>query len=145
MKKLFLAVGLVCFLAFGLNASLLPYVTLAWDANDEPELKGYSIYIQENDGSFTWLDSWDETELVNPLAPQVTIQGLDPRDFYYFVATAYSDTEESDYSEDTCGKLIAGYDHYVNCDYQEPNNNGSGGGSDGGGSPSPCFISTISW
>lgn len=144
MRKSFLvAIGLL-FVAIGINASLLPYVTLQWDANSEPELKGYSVYIQEDDGSFTWLDSWNEAELINPLMPQVTIQGLDPRDFYYFVATAYSDTdEESDFSEDACGKLIPGYDHYVDCDFQEPNPGGGsdGGGSDGGGSP--CFISTI--
>jgi hypothetical protein len=140
MKKIILAVCLL-FVSLSINASLLPYVTLAWDANSEPELKGYSIYIQEDDGSFTWIDSWDETELVNPLLPQVTIQGLQPRDFYYFVATAYSETEESDFSEDACGKLIPGYDHYVDCDFQE--NQPNPGQKKGGGGGSACFISTI--
>jgi hypothetical protein len=140
VKKIILAVCLLL-ASLSIHASLLPYVTLAWDANSEPELKGYSVYAVEDDGSYTFMGSWDETELANPLFPKVTIQGMDPRDFYYFVATAYSDTQESDYSEDTCGKLIPGYDHYVDCDFQEntPKSNKKSGGSGASG----CFISTI--
>jgi hypothetical protein len=137
IKKL-LSAALILAMAIGLQASVLPYVTLAWDSNTGPELKGYSIYCVEDDGSHTWLGDWDEVELEDPLNPQVTIQGLDPRDFYYFVATAYSDTVESDYSNQACGKLLG--DKYVDCDYQEPEPKPDNGGGSGGGG---CFISAL--
>jgi len=139
MKKFLLMIA-VLIIATALSASVLPYVTLAWDANEEPELKGYSIYIQEDGGAFTWIDDFDEIGLSDPLHPQVIIQGLDPRNFYYFAVTAYSEGEESDFSNLACGKLIPGYDHYVNCDYVEEEKNGDSGGS-GGGSGGGCFIS----
>lgn len=129
-----------------IGASSLPSVTLGWDPNTEPELRGYSIYIQEDGGEYTWVADFDENELRDPLHPQVTIQGLERRDFYYFAATAYSDSAESGFSDNACGKLIPGHDDYVDCDYQEPKkekekkkekSGGSGGGGGGG-----CFIST---
>ena len=138
MKKIILVVCLLL-VSLSIHASLLPYVTLVWDANSEPELKGYSIYAVEDDGSYTWMGSWDEIELTNPLFPQVTIQGLDPRDFYYFVATAYSETQESDYSDDACGKLLG--DYYVDCDFQEENKP-KPDEKKGGAGASGCFIST---
>lgn len=139
MKKILLSIFiLICAITIG--ASSLPSVTLAWDPNDEPELKGYSIYIQEDGGAFTWLDDFDEIGLSDPLHPQVTIQGLNPRDFYYFAATAYSEDQESDFSNLACGKLVPGYNHYVDCDYQEPANRKKKGNSGGGGG---CFISAV--
>jgi hypothetical protein len=134
----------VLVMALSVNASFLPYIHLAWDANPEPEVLGYTLYIQESNGSFTWVDDIDETELSNPLLPDWKFQGLQPEDFYYFVLTAYSaDNVESDYSNDVCGKLIPGYEHYVECDYKEPTG-GSGGGSSGGsGGGGGCFISTL--
>jgi hypothetical protein len=126
--------------AITVNASLLPSVTLVWDPNEEPELVGYSLYIQEDDGSYTWLGDIEETELDNPLAPKWTVVGLDKRDFYYFALTAFTETNESDFSENACGKLISGYDHYVDCDYQKPEKKKKSSGGGGGGG---CFISTL--
>lgn len=140
MIKRIIMVTIIIVMAISVTASLLPSITLTWDANPEPELLGYSFYIQEADGSYNWIEDVEETELGNPLFPQWTILGLEMRDFYYLVATAYSENSESDYSNDACAKLIPGYDHYVDCDYQKPvdkKDSGSGGG--GGG----CFISSL--
>lgn len=139
MFKRIIMVTIVIVMAISVTASLLPSVTLMWDANSEPEVLGYSFYIQEADGSYKWIDDVNETELENPLIPQWTIFDLEKRDFYYFVATAYSENAESDYSDDACGKLIPGYDHYVNCDYQKPGDKKGSGGGGGGG----CFISSL--
>ena len=137
MKKILLAI-LILIAAATINASRLPSITLAWDPNDEPEFKGYSIYVQEDDGAFTWLEDFDEIGLSDPLHPQVTIQGLNPRDFYYFAATAYSENQESDFSNLACGKLVPGYDYYIGCDYRKPAKKKNGGNGGGG-----CFISII--
>jgi len=132
-------VTIIIVIAVSVTASLLPSVTLSWDANLEPELLGYSFYIQEDDGSYNWIGDVEETELENPLLPKWTIFGLEKRDFYYFALTAYSENGESDYSNDTCGKLVPGYDHYVDCDYKKPvDKKGSGGGGGGG-----CFILSL--
>jgi hypothetical protein len=137
MFRRIIMVTIIIVMAISVTASLLPSVTLTWDANSEPELLGYSFYIQEGDGSYKWIDDVEETELENPLIPQWTIFGLEKRDFYYFALTSYSENAESDYSDDACGKLIPGYDNYVDCDYQKA---GDKKGSSGGGG---CFISSL--
>jgi hypothetical protein len=140
IRKIMLIIMAVV-IAISVNASLLPSVTLIWDPSEEPEIIGYSLYIQNDNGSYTWIDDVDETELDNPLSPKWTFVGLDKKDFYYFALTAFTETVESDFSENACGKLIDGYDYYVDCDYQKPEKKkkSSGGGGGGGG----CFISTL--
>ena len=134
-------VTIIIVMAISVTASLLPSVTLSWDANSEPELLGYSFYIQEDDGSYNWIRDVEETELENPLLPKWTFFVPEKRDFYYFALTAYSENGESDHSNDACGKLIPGYDHYVDCDYKKPvDKKGSSGGGGGGGG---CFISSL--
>ena len=126
-------------IAISVNASFLPSVTVSWDPNDEPDILGYTLYIQEGDGTYKWIDDIEETELDNPLFPKWTVVGLDKRDFYYIALTAYTETGESDFSENVCGKLIPAYDHYVDCDYQEPQKKKKSSGGGGGG----CFISSL--
>lgn len=147
MKK-FIAAIFILMIAFSIKASLLSYVVLAWDANGEPELTGYNIWLQKDD-AYTLLDEVDENELADPLHPQWTIQGLQPDQYAYFVLTAYSDNGESDFSNVACGELDN--DRYVPCgsivdpvddpapvvdDPAPAKTSSSGGGSS-------CFISTI--
>ena len=69
-------------------------ISLAWDANSEPDLAGYIIYYGDASGDYSHsLDVGDVTEF--------TVTGLDDSGTYYFAATAYDrDGNESAYSEE---------------------------------------------
>jgi fibronectin type 3 domain-containing protein len=67
-------------------------VTLAWDANIEPDLAGYNIYYGIKSGDYTVSI---DVKNVN----EYTVQNLTPGTTYYFAATAYDDdNNESAYS-----------------------------------------------
>jgi hypothetical protein len=79
-------------------------VTLAWDPNDEPDLAGYNVYVnQVGPGPpYYQLDtvSLDEIE---PGAPLYTASELNPEKYYCFVVTAYdSEGNESGFSNEVC-------------------------------------------
>ena len=69
-------------------------ITLAWDANTEPDLAGYNIYFGTASRDYSDpIDVGDVTE--------VTLTGFDDGGTYYFAATAYDeDDNESAYSEE---------------------------------------------
>jgi hypothetical protein len=69
-------------------------LSLAWDANTEPDLAGYYIYYGTASGDyFDPINVGDVTE--------VTLTGFDDGGTYYFAATAYDeDGNESAYSEE---------------------------------------------
>ncbi len=67
-------------------------VTLAWDANQEPDLKGYVLYYGTSSGSYT-------SNIDVGKVTQYTIPELPDGVTYYFAVTAYNDADyESDYS-----------------------------------------------
>jgi len=67
-------------------------VTLAWDANTEPDLAGYKIHYGLSSGNYS---STIDVKNVN----EYTVQNLTPGTTYYFAATAYdNDDNESAYS-----------------------------------------------
>jgi len=69
-------------------------VTLAWDANNESDLKGYTLYYGTVSGNYTSnIDVGNNT--------QYTTANLQDGVTYYFAVTAYNlDDLESDYSEE---------------------------------------------
>ena len=69
-------------------------VTVAWDANQESDLKGYILYYGSASGNYTSnIDIGNQT--------QYTITDLQDGVNYYFAVTAYNDADyESDYSEE---------------------------------------------
>lgn len=69
-------------------------ITLAWDANTEPDLAGYNIYYGQTSGDYgTSLNVGNVTER--------TITGFVNGKTYYFAATAYDeDNNESAFSEE---------------------------------------------
>ena len=69
-------------------------ITLAWDANTEPDLAGYNIYYGTTSRNYEKpINVGDVTE--------VTLTGFDAGVTYYFAATAYDDDDnESAYSEE---------------------------------------------
>ena len=69
-------------------------ITLAWDANTEPDLAGYKIYYGTDSRDYGEpIDVGDVTK--------VTLVGFETGKTYYFAATAYDeDDNESAYSEE---------------------------------------------
>lgn len=88
-------------------------LTLAWDANTEPDLAGYTIYVGEASGDYNraydvrlTADGWS-AGCVAPYDPfkteccEFTVKNLEMGKIYYFAATAYDkDENESAYSEE---------------------------------------------
>jgi hypothetical protein len=108
-----LLLSLVCFLA----PAMAKRVTLAWEANTEPDLEGYRLYYKTGSSGDRVLTNYDgagltfvgapydgepaasgfsirKEELPQPDAAQVrcSLSGLHDDETYYFVVTAY-DTE----------------------------------------------------
>lgn len=86
-------------------------VTLAWDANTEPDLAGYKVYYGKSSRGYTGIvnvvDAERTASCPEPYDPfkagccEITITGFDPGETYYFAATAYDDEDnESAYSEE---------------------------------------------
>jgi hypothetical protein len=99
---------LCCFLVIALF-SLTPSaygldVTLAWDANTEPDLAGYKLYYKTDTAGPPYTGT-GATEGGSPIdvsnVTQFTVHGLANGVTYYFVVTAYDDeNNESGYSNE---------------------------------------------
>jgi hypothetical protein len=111
-------------------AAMAADITLAWDPNDEPDLKGYNIYFKNHvNEDYRLMAELFEDDLLNPLVPTIQIFSLSDSLVYYFVATAFSETLESEHSNEVIWKAPA---------KPEPDDNTDNGDGSGG-----CFISTI--
>lgn len=97
-------------------------VAFTWDANPEPEVTGYRIYYGQASGNYT--NVFDAGNRTN-----CTITGLEAGATYYFVCTAYSATDESNFSAEVKYTVPGG---------ALPSSVDSGGG---GG----CFIATAAY
>ena len=128
------------FAVFFFSPSFAYNVTVGWDSNDEPDLKGYTVY--HNIGSpgppYKYSDDVSEKDLANPLYPKVILTGIKGDTKYYVAVTAYDDEgNESRYSDDVCVQII---DSAINvCSSSSSTSGSSGGGGGGGGA---CFIAT---
>lgn len=75
-------------------------VTLAWDANSEPDLAGYKVYRGTVSGTYGTPVTLPLSALPNPSAPQWTSPSL-ANGRYYFAVTAYNTAGlESGYSNE---------------------------------------------
>ena len=107
--------------------------TIAWDANDEPDLEGYILYgsVEGPCPPYDYIDTYPEEELENPLVPMARVTNLENSTRYYFVLTAYdTDGYESGYSN-----IITVYNGLwgnANCSSSYSVLNGGGGGGGGG-------------
>jgi hypothetical protein len=86
-------------------------ITLAWDANSEPNLRGYKIYYKSGLSGEPYggtdADQGNSPitlpieNLADPNNPEYTLSGLHDNEVYFFRATAYNDQEqESEYSNE---------------------------------------------
>jgi Fibronectin type III domain len=64
-------------------AHAVPSVTLAWDANAEPDVAGYKLHYGTSSGAYTQI-----IDVGN--ATTVTVPNLPAGNTYYFVVTAYN-------------------------------------------------------
>ena len=125
-----------------LPAAFAANVTLAWEANSEPDLEGYVVYRKTGSPGppYGYSSDLPEDELTDPLHPRVTLTGLSEDKEYYIALTAYdTDGNESRYSNDVCVEVVNGITQLCSA--------GSGPGSSpvsssGGGSGGGCFISS---
>ena len=110
-------------------------VTLAWDPNDEPDLAGYNVYVnQVGPGPPYYQFNTVSLAEIEPDNPLYTATGLKEESYYCFVVTAY-DAEgfESGYSNEVC--VLNGQQVVFNSAQYSVGDGGGGGG---------CFISISS-
>ena len=125
-------------LIYFLSPSYALDVTLAWDANTEPDLAGYGIYYDTDsgdpyngtgatDGDSPVDMSIDEDEDPDPNVVQFTLYDL-PEGTYFFAVTAFNKAGlESGYSNEESTNNLA----------LQVSTGGTGGGGGGG-----CFVAT---
>lgn len=85
---------LIAIVSIPLTASLQAAgsVTLAWDANTEPDKSGYNVYFGETIGNYT-------NKIAAGNLTSFTVAGLTESKTYYFVVTCYNASGlESDFS-----------------------------------------------
>ena len=93
-------------------------LTIAWDANSEPDIAGYKIYYGSSSSNYQ-----HSVDLAK--STSCTISGLQEGQTYFFAVTAYDAAyNESGFSEELSYTI-------------------SGNDSNGGGGGSGCFISTV--
>ncbi len=132
--RLFLFAGVIIFFAYGISSAA--EVTLAWDANTEPDLLGYRIHYDTSPGDPYYGTDADQgispitvhrKDLDEPDNPKFTLTGLGDSGDYYFALTAFDNENlESGFSNEAS---TAGGN----------NSGGSRGSSSGGGG---CFTVT---
>jgi hypothetical protein len=79
-------------------------VTLAWDSNDEADLAGYRLYMQEGApaSGYSFLTDMPLSD-IDPTAPSYSVFDLEADTPYYFVITAYNaNGDESGFSNSVC-------------------------------------------
>ena len=92
IKRLFSLAALSLILTLVPAIAYADDVTLAWDANSEPDVTGYKLHYGTNSGDYS--NSIDVGNVT-----QHTVSNLQQGETYYFAATAYDVNDaESDYS-----------------------------------------------
>ena len=135
-ENLFFFIGIIFFL-LSITPAEAYDLMLQWDANSEPDVAGYVLYIDDgtSDPTYEYFDTYP-LEDIDPDNPSCIITGLQNDHVYYFALTAY-DTEgnESDLSDDIC------VNNGMEC-ASTLNTGGSSATASSGGGGGGCFISS---
>jgi len=75
-------------------------LTLAWDANSEPDLIGYRVYCGESSGNYSVNHYITSSNPSEPPPTTCEFADLEEGKTYYLAAKAISQTGESDYSQE---------------------------------------------
>ena len=92
--------GMALILTTAARTAFCANLTLAWDANSEPDLSGYLVFCGESSGHYSITK---EVTSDNPgERPPTTCEftGMEEGATYYFTAIAFSDNGQSDYSRE---------------------------------------------
>ena len=82
------------------GAAFAANLTLAWDANSEPDLVGYRVYCGVSSGKYTVSHELTRSDPNKPPPTTCEFTGLEEGKKYYFAAIALSDSGQSDYSQE---------------------------------------------
>ena len=116
-------------------------VTLSWDPNEELDLAGYILYVNE-DGAGSPYYQLDKVSLVEiePDNPMYTATELNENIQYCFVLTAYdNDGYESGFSNEVC--VLNGQNYTINLPQEVRNDVVSFSQGESSGGSGGCFIS----
>ena len=104
-KTIYVVAVLLYFLFFIPVSAYAANITLAWDANQESDLKGYILYYGTSSRSYTNnIDVGNKT--------QHTVSDLQSGVTYYFAVTAYNNANlESDYSVEVTKDIVEDSDN----------------------------------
>lgn len=145
IKRLIILLGLL--LATIQSSPLFPAigfaaeVTLLWNANDEADLAGYTVYQSTGSSGppYEWIEDLYLNELSDPDNPEAIVTQLEDGEKYYFVIAAFDESSnESAVSNEICVKVDGA--SILDCPTKSSSNNDSNGGGGGGGG---WFISAL--
>ena len=94
----FLGIALIVSLLSGTAYSA--NLTLAWDANNEPDLLGYYVFCGESSGNYALSHDITSIDPNDPPPTTCDFTGLEEGKKYYFAAIAYSENGQSNYSQE---------------------------------------------
>jgi uncharacterized membrane protein YgcG len=126
-------------------------MSVAWDANSEPDLEGYGIYFKDiPDSEYSLYGYVALQELADPEVPRFVVSGLEKGKTYYFAGTAYNRYgQESGFSNSICVEVG---DSIAACSSSEEGSGEDSGSSSGGdngsrsssgGGGGGCFINSV--
>ena len=92
--------GITLFFSLLAGTAYSANLTLAWDANSEPDLIGYRVYCGESSGNYTVNHDITSSDPNDPPPTTYEFTGLEEGKTYYLAAKAISQTGESAYSQE---------------------------------------------
>ena len=98
--RLLFFLGLTLIFSISVGTAYSANLTLAWDANSEPDLIGYRVYCGESSGNYTVNHDLISSDPNDPPPTTYEFTGLEEGTTYYLAAKAISQTGESDYSQE---------------------------------------------
>ncbi|MGB5619273.1 MAG: MopE-related protein, partial [Desulfobacterales bacterium] len=100
LARFLLFLGITLIFSFLSGTAYSANLTLAWDANNEPDLLGYHVFCGESSGNYTINHDITSSDPNDPPPTTCEFTGLEEGKEYFFAAIAYSENGQSDYSQE---------------------------------------------